>query len=95
MTKLQLAEMLNYNSEHINRVFKKHYGYSIPEYNKMICLKHAAQMLCDTDHHIHKICKQLGFTNRTHFYNLFEQEYGCTPADYRRNDSKRNVEQEL
>ena len=87
-TKLQIAERLNYNSEHINRIFKKHFGYTIPEYNRMICMQQAAQVLCNTDQHIHEICKQLGFTNRTHFYNLFEHEYGCTPSDYRRKYTK-------
>lgn len=84
MTKLQLAERLNYNSEYINRVFKKHYGYTIPEYNTKVCMREAASILCNTNQHIHKICQQLGFTNRTHFYSLFEREFGCTPSDYRR-----------
>ena len=26
---------------------------------------------------------QLGMTNRTHFYQLFEQQLGCTPTAYR------------
>lgn len=84
MTKLQIANILSYNSEYINRVFKKHYGYTIPEYNRLVCLGQAAFLLCNTDKHIHEICRQLGFTNRSHFYNLFKHEYGCTPADYRR-----------
>lgn len=89
MTKAQLAERLSYNSEYINRVFKKHYGYTIPEYNRLICMRQAASMLCDTNQRIHDICKQLGFKNRTHFYNLFKHEYDCTPYDYRKNRAKR------
>jgi len=84
MTKQQLAEKLNYNSEHINRVFKKHYGQTIPDYNKLVCMREAALLLCNTNQHIHQICRQLGFTNRTHFYTLFQQEYGCSPYDYRK-----------
>ena len=84
MTKQQLAEKLNYNSEHINRVFKKHYGQTIPDYNKLVCMREAALLLCNTNQHIHQICRQLGFTNRTHFHTLFQQEYGCSPYDYRK-----------
>lgn len=84
MTKTEVAERLNYNGEYINQVFKKHYGCTIPEYNRFICLRQASVLLCGTDIQIHEICKQLGFTNRTHFYDLFEREYGCTPAEYRK-----------
>ncbi len=83
MTTLEIAERLNYNSEYTNRVFKRHYGHTIPEYNRLICIRQAASMLCNTNQHIQTICKQLGFVNRTHFYDLFEHEYGCTPTEYR------------
>jgi len=89
MTNLQMAEKLNYNSEYINRVFKKHYGYSISEYNRLICIREAASMLCHSNQNIHGICKLLGFSNRTHFYNLFKNEYGYTPSDYRKKCAKR------
>lgn len=88
MTKVELAERLNYNSEYINQVFKRHYGQTIPEYNRMVCLQQASYLLTNTDMPIYKICQQLGITNRTHFYNLFKQEYGCTLADYRRKGDK-------
>lgn len=88
MTKLQVAEILNYNSEYINRVFKEYYGHTIPEYNRLVCMRQATSILCSTDQHIHEICRQLGFTNRTHFYSLFKQEYGCTPSDYRKKSVK-------
>lgn len=83
MTVLQVANCLNYNSEYINRVFKKHYGKTIPEYNKTVYMRQSALLLNTTGLPIHEICKQLGFTNRTHFYNEFEKEYGCTPNNYR------------
>ncbi len=88
MTKLQIAECLNYSSEHINRVFKRHYGCTIPEYNRLVCIRHAAYMISNTNQHIHEICRKLGFTNRTHFYDLFEREYGCTPSCYRERNNK-------
>lgn len=84
MTKLEIAEKLNYSEEYVNRVFKKHYGYTIPEYNRLVCLRQAAALLCGTSLPVHEICKQLGFANRTHFYSLFHREYGCTPYDYRK-----------
>lgn len=91
MTKHEIALQLNYNSEHINRVFKKHYGQSIAQYNRTVYLRQAALLLNSTNSHIHLICKQLGFSNRTHFYTLFEEEYGCTPAEYRKKGSHKQM----
>lgn len=84
MTKADIASELNYNGEYINRVFKKHYGYTIPEYNRKICLQQAAELLRDTNQTASEICKTLGFSNRTAFYHLFGQEYKCTPAEFRK-----------
>lgn len=84
MSKSEIASALNYNSEYINHVFKKHYGFTIPEYTRSVCLKRAADLLCSTEENVHEICKKLGFTNRSHFYELFKQEFDCTPFEYRK-----------
>ncbi len=83
----EISKKLNYSPEHVNRVFKKHYGQTIHEYNKSICLNQAAYLLKHTNLNIHTICKQLGFSNRTHFYNIFKSEFGYTPSEYRKKDS--------
>ena len=57
---------------------------AVPAYNRRVCLRKAAQLLRDTSIQVHDICRQLGFVNRTNFYELFKREYGCTPAQYRR-----------
>lgn len=85
VTTNEISKSLNYNAEYINTVFKKHYGLTISKYNKQVCLKQAAYLLQTTHLQIHLICKQLGFSNRTHFYNLFKEEYGCTPFKFRQN----------
>lgn len=86
ITVREISEQLNYSEEHVNRIFKKHYGQTIPEYNRLVCLRQAAYLLSNTHCHVHTICKQLGFRNRTHFYLLFKNKYGCTPTEYRKKD---------
>lgn len=84
LTKSEIASALNYNSEYINHMFKKHYGFTIPEYSRSVYLKRAADLLCNTDQTVQEICKNLGFSNRSYFYELFKQEYNCTPFEYRK-----------
>lgn len=90
VSKTELSERLNYNPEYINRVFKKHYGQTISEYSRSLNMQQAASLLCQTDIAIHKLCKQLGYTNRTHFYDIFKQEYGCSPSEYREQHKSTN-----
>ncbi|WMT41323.1 AraC family transcriptional regulator [Paenibacillus sp. D2_2] len=84
VTRAELAEYLSYNGDYINRIIKKHTCMNISEYNQMICLKKAEQMLIDTNLSITSIISSLGFENRTHFYKLFSNKHGMTPLEYRK-----------
>ncbi len=86
ITKMEIAAKLNYSGEYINQVFKKHYGRTLPEYNRTVCMQRAAKLLRGTDLPIYEICRMLGFSNRTNFYRCFEQEYHCTPHEFRKRE---------
>ncbi|MFV0413973.1 MAG: helix-turn-helix domain-containing protein [Oscillospiraceae bacterium] len=84
VSRAELAEMLNYSSDYINRVVKKHTNMSISEYNQMISMKKAEDMLVQTEASISGIIAALGFENKTHFYKLFDRKHGITPMEYRK-----------
>jgi AraC-like DNA-binding protein len=90
MTNREVADILNYNSQYIDRVFKKYYGLSLTKYNRAVYLRQAAHLLTTTDLYIHKISERVGFANRTQFYNSFKDEFGCTPAEYRKKGIHKN-----
>ncbi len=46
-------------------------------------LSKAATLLKSTTMTVSEIIDQTGFTSRTHFYELFNKAYGCSPSDYR------------
>lgn len=79
----ELSAYLHYSSTHINRVFQKHFGESVKEYNRKIYMREAAKRLASTNMSIQEIIKEIGFDNRTHFYKLFFEAYQMTPAEYR------------
>ncbi len=83
-TRQDLSEKLHYNGEYLNRIMKKYTGKTILEYGQTIFLEDARKLLSDTDRSISSIITELGFSNRSHFYRLFEKYYGETPLDYRK-----------
>jgi AraC-like DNA-binding protein len=46
-------------------------------------LSKAAILLKSSSMTVSEIIDQTGFTSRTHFYELFNKAYGCSPSDYR------------
>ena len=46
-------------------------------------LSKAAILLQSTTLTVSEIIDQTGFSSRTHFYELFNKAYGCSPSDYR------------
>ena len=83
ITRSELVQTLNYSSSYISHIVKKHTGMSLSDFSMSICLESAANLLIGTDKTVTEIMEYLNFTNRTHFYQLFEKKYGCTPKQYR------------
>lgn len=88
----ELSAYLHYSSTHINRVFQKHFGESVKDYNRKIYMREAAKLLSSTNMSIQEIIKEIGFDNRTHFYKLFFEFYQMTPAEYREHNGSSGKE---
>ena len=85
ISRSQLSEKLNYSGSYLNEICKKFSGLSLFDYGMTFCMKTAADMLIHSNENITDIGYALGFSNRTHFYKIFKDIYGETPAQYRRN----------
>lgn len=83
VTRNELAKALHYNGNYINQNFLNHTNQSISEYSRNVIFREAANLLLNSDISITKIIKQLGYENRTSFYNQFKKRYGVTPLQYR------------
>lgn len=84
ISRTELEQKLNYNSDYLNRIVKKYTGKTLSEYGKIFMLKEAARMLQNTNQKIGDICEELGYTNRSFFNRLFIERYGMTPTEYRK-----------
>ena len=56
---------------------------ALAEKNRGAVIKKAAELLRHSDLTVTEIALQLGYSNRTLFYNAFERAYGETPRQYR------------
>ena len=79
----ELEAALSYSGSYLNRIVKKHSGYSIKQLALSISLKEAADLLQSTDMPVNEICDTLHFSNQTYFYSSFQKRYGTTPKKYR------------
>jgi|GEM_PF-2940156 len=80
----EISDLLCYNSCYLNYIVKSQSGISINDHRTIFRMRAAADMLENTRMTIAEITAELRFTNRTHFYKLFEVYYQCTPGEYRR-----------
>ncbi len=79
----ELEQDLHYNADYLNRTFRNHYGFTIGEYQRQICMTEAGSLLLRTNNSVSLIAEQLGYLNRTQFYRLFNEHYNMTPHQYR------------
>ncbi len=74
--------------EHVCRMAQKHLGMSPSTYVNRIRMQHAALLLADSDQAIQDISADCGIENLSHFYRVFQRQYGTTPRQYRVNHQK-------
>lgn len=84
ISRAEIVRTLNYSSSYISHIVKKHTGMSLYDLSMSICLAKAADLLLSTNKTVTEIMEELKFVNRTHFYQLFQEKYGCTPKNYRK-----------
>lgn len=83
ITHAELSAALNYSETYISRVYKHCTGESITTANRRIYLEEAERLLSTTSLSIEYICQKLHFKDRTSFYKIFKEHFGCTPRQYR------------
>ena len=79
----ELADHFHYSGDYLYKIVRKYTGLSLFDYSTKFCLKQAAHLLSVTDWPIQRIASELGFTNLSHFYRLYKEEYQTTPRAYR------------
>ena len=88
ITNHELSQILNYDGSYSGRIVKKATGKSLFAYSMDFTMLAVESMLRNTNMSISQIAEELHFTNRAHFYKLFNERFHMTPKEYRKSLEK-------
>ena len=80
-----LANEVHMNPYYFSSFFKKSTGKNFKDYVNQVRLKHAVELLLNTDQKVYEIAMEVGFGDARAFNDAFQKAYGETPAGYRKN----------
>ncbi|MBO5938025.1 MAG: helix-turn-helix domain-containing protein [Clostridia bacterium] len=84
-----LATQLNLSKRQVNRVLQEIYGKSFRSLLIEVRLRHAAQLLCESDRSVEEIAWAIGYTSLSGFYSAFSRQFGVSAGKYRRQWAKK------
>ena len=71
----------------ISHSFRAQTGMSIKQYINKVRLEKASEMLLHNEYSINSIARGVGFEDTNYFIKLFKSTYGCTPGEYRKQNT--------
>ncbi len=81
-----LAEIFNYNSAYLGKMFKTHTGESFNHFLDQVRLEQAKSLLAQ-GMKVHKVASQVGYANVDYFHSKFKKYTGISPSAYRDQES--------
>ncbi|MEL6719057.1 MAG: helix-turn-helix domain-containing protein, partial [Bacteroidota bacterium] len=87
----QLATLANMSARNLTRIFRKVTGISINEFQKLLRIEKAQQLLQQTNLTIEHIAQQCGFENPRQFRRIWKAEIGSLPSAFRKENISTNA----
>lgn len=84
LTISQIAELAGVHPIHLSRTFRRFFNCTPGEYLKKCRLEAAASLLRSRHDSIAQVAVECGFSDHSHLCRAFKQEFGVTPAEFRR-----------
>ncbi len=81
----EAAGNIHFSVSHFSRVFHAQLGVSFSDYVSSVRLKHAKDLLINSDKSITEIALESGYTNGDYFSAQFKKKTGITPSAFRKN----------
>ncbi|MHA6485504.1 response regulator [Paenibacillus sp. strain BS8-2] len=78
------AELVYLNAAYLSRLFRKETGSTLTDYLVELRMARAKTELANTNHRISDIAVAVGYTNFSHFSQVYKRATGLTPQEYRK-----------
>ena len=82
---MELAERLHYDFHWLSKEIKKRTGKTYTDLVQIKRLSQAAYLLRNTKQSVTEIAPEVGYDNISYFHRIFQERYGLTPGQYRKN----------
>jgi two-component system, response regulator YesN len=82
-----IAEQVCLNKDYLSRYYKKETGIALHDYISLERVKLAKDLLSRTNTPIGAIALRVGYSNFSHFSQMFKKHVGVNPGEYRQNYS--------
>ena len=79
-----LAHHFGYSEPYLCKLFREESGSTFTQILRDFKLKQAKKLLQTTDQKLNEICDTIGYSDTTQFIRDFKQQYGNSPAKYRK-----------
>ena len=86
MTPAGVAQALGYSANHLSKCFRAHFQIGMGSYINTLRLKNAVMLMREKKMSITDCAMESGFGSLRTFYRAFEEEFGCTPREYLKQD---------
>ncbi|MDR3593717.1 response regulator [Clostridium sp.] len=83
-----LAEIFNYNSAYLGKLFKSIEGESFNTYLDKIRIEKAKSLLIDDKLKVYQVCEKIGYKNIDYFHSKFKKYVGKSPLSYKKQFDK-------
>lgn len=87
----QVADYVGVCRSGLDATFRRELGHSVHEEILRYKLEQAKRYLASGEWKIADVAQQCGFTSVQYLYTVFAREIGCTPREYQKKASSRNV----
>jgi len=83
-----VADVVNLSPSHFSTIFSQSLGQTFIDYLTECRLRHAKELLAQTDEKLSTIAMDIGYNDPNYFSYLFKKREGLTPKEFRRNNTR-------
>lgn len=79
-----LAEIFNYNSAYLGKLFKNSIGENFNTYLDKVRIEKAKTLLVEDKLKVYQVCEKVGYKNIDYFHSKFKKYVGTSPLNYKK-----------